>query len=264
LITLAATALAPVSIGTFIALGGAVLDVASGVLDAVAMGTGRNQLEDPLNIAAITLGAAGLATGIAGAAVHGARKAATNSPGSPISPYEGSPRSSFEDQTRPPKKKGPFPYSSSSEDSDSAVDILNTPVKTTAETVETPTGSVVLEEYLAKAYEASRVHHKWIRRWLEFTDDQHSRYKAVEIVTGMDDAKFFAQEARRDIIKLANDEMGPLGSYAPKTKKTIIRSANDNIEAVEKLHGDALKRGMGGGVIPQISRQMRELQNDVS
>ncbi|MER7960219.1 hypothetical protein ABTY94_36860, partial [Streptomyces sp. NPDC096030] len=67
LITLAATALTPVSIGTFIALGGAVLDAASGILDAVAMGTGRNQLEDPLNIAAITLGAAGIATGIGGA-----------------------------------------------------------------------------------------------------------------------------------------------------------------------------------------------------
>ncbi|MER7960375.1 hypothetical protein, partial [Streptomyces sp. NPDC096030] len=44
----------------------------SGVLDAVAMGTGRNQLEDPLNIAAITLGAAGLlAGGIGGAAAWG-------------------------------------------------------------------------------------------------------------------------------------------------------------------------------------------------
>ncbi|MER7959888.1 RHS repeat-associated core domain-containing protein, partial [Streptomyces sp. NPDC096030] len=70
LITLAATALAPVSIGTFIALGGAVLDVASGVLDAVALGTGRNQLEDPLNIAAITLGAAGLLAGGIGGALH--------------------------------------------------------------------------------------------------------------------------------------------------------------------------------------------------
>ncbi|MER7959318.1 RHS repeat-associated core domain-containing protein [Streptomyces sp. NPDC096030] len=70
LITLAATALTPVSIGTFIALGGAVLDVASGVLDAVALGTGRNQLEDPLNIAAITLGAAGLLAGGIGGALH--------------------------------------------------------------------------------------------------------------------------------------------------------------------------------------------------
>ncbi|MFF7183548.1 RHS repeat-associated core domain-containing protein [Streptomyces sp. NPDC008121] len=70
LITLAATAFNPASIGMFIALGGAVLDVASGVLDAVAMGTGRTQLEDPLNIASITLGAAGLLLGGIGGALH--------------------------------------------------------------------------------------------------------------------------------------------------------------------------------------------------
>ncbi|MER7959937.1 RHS repeat-associated core domain-containing protein [Streptomyces sp. NPDC096030] len=70
LITLPVFAMAAPSIGMGIALAGAVLDVASGVLDAVAMGTGRSQLEDPLNIASITLGAAGLALGGIGGALH--------------------------------------------------------------------------------------------------------------------------------------------------------------------------------------------------
>ncbi|MER7960324.1 hypothetical protein, partial [Streptomyces sp. NPDC096030] len=78
LITLAVSALAAPGIGMGIALAGAVLDVASGVLDAVAMGTGRSQLEDPLNIASLTLGAAGLTLGVAGGvtAVRGAGDAA--------------------------------------------------------------------------------------------------------------------------------------------------------------------------------------------
>ncbi|MER7959594.1 RHS repeat-associated core domain-containing protein, partial [Streptomyces sp. NPDC096030] len=49
------------------ALAGAALDGTSALLDAIAMSTGRTQLEDPLSTAALTLGAAGIALGIGGA-----------------------------------------------------------------------------------------------------------------------------------------------------------------------------------------------------
>ncbi|MER7959708.1 hypothetical protein, partial [Streptomyces sp. NPDC096030] len=46
------------------AVAATVLDLASAVLDGIAMGTGRNQLEDPLNIASLALGGAGILTGL--------------------------------------------------------------------------------------------------------------------------------------------------------------------------------------------------------
>ncbi|MER7960099.1 RHS repeat-associated core domain-containing protein [Streptomyces sp. NPDC096030] len=59
-----------------VALIGAALDFASAALDTAAMATGRTRIDDPLNIAAITVGAAGILTGIGGMAA--ARKAAQN------------------------------------------------------------------------------------------------------------------------------------------------------------------------------------------
>ncbi|MFF7183177.1 RHS repeat-associated core domain-containing protein [Streptomyces sp. NPDC008121] len=58
------TATGPLGIGSAIALAGAALDGASALLETIAQATGRTQLDDPLNIAAITLGAAGLTLGI--------------------------------------------------------------------------------------------------------------------------------------------------------------------------------------------------------
>ncbi|MFF7183592.1 RHS repeat-associated core domain-containing protein, partial [Streptomyces sp. NPDC008121] len=78
LITTAIT-VATAGSGTLIAVGvaAAALDVASGMLDAVAMGTGRTQIDDPLNVASLTLGAAGLALGIGqGALIARAAKTA--------------------------------------------------------------------------------------------------------------------------------------------------------------------------------------------
>ncbi|MFF7183475.1 RHS repeat-associated core domain-containing protein [Streptomyces sp. NPDC008121] len=59
------TAAGPAALAVTIA--GAVLDLASYTLDATALATGRSQIDDPLNIASLTLGAAGITTGIAGA-----------------------------------------------------------------------------------------------------------------------------------------------------------------------------------------------------
>ncbi|MER7959677.1 RHS repeat-associated core domain-containing protein [Streptomyces sp. NPDC096030] len=56
----------PFSIGIGLTLIGGVLDVASAALEGAAIATGRNQLEDPLSIASLTLGAAGLALGAGG------------------------------------------------------------------------------------------------------------------------------------------------------------------------------------------------------
>ncbi|MFF7183576.1 RHS repeat-associated core domain-containing protein, partial [Streptomyces sp. NPDC008121] len=64
------------SIGLGIALAGAALDLASSSLEAAAMSTGRTQIDDPLNIAALTFGAAGLALGIGTGAVKAVSKMA--------------------------------------------------------------------------------------------------------------------------------------------------------------------------------------------
>ncbi|MER7960302.1 RHS repeat-associated core domain-containing protein, partial [Streptomyces sp. NPDC096030] len=59
----AVTAAGPLGIGAGIALAGAFLDGASALLETVAMATGSSRPDDPLNIAALTLGAAGLLLG---------------------------------------------------------------------------------------------------------------------------------------------------------------------------------------------------------
>ncbi|MFF3160141.1 hypothetical protein ACFVRE_43355, partial [Streptomyces sp. NPDC057910] len=63
LITAAVTA-ATGGIGLGIALAGAVLDTASAALESAALMSGNNQWDSPLNIAAYTLGAAGLTLGV--------------------------------------------------------------------------------------------------------------------------------------------------------------------------------------------------------
>ncbi|MFF7183163.1 RHS repeat-associated core domain-containing protein [Streptomyces sp. NPDC008121] len=59
------------------ALAGAALDFVSTALDTAAMATGRTQIDDPLNIASLTLGAIGIATGIGAAAKGITKKLAT-------------------------------------------------------------------------------------------------------------------------------------------------------------------------------------------
>ncbi|MFF3159657.1 RHS repeat-associated core domain-containing protein, partial [Streptomyces sp. NPDC057910] len=70
IVTVAITA-ATAGIGTAlgIALAGAVLDTASAAVETAALATGNNQWDSPLNIAAYTLGAAGLILGAASPAI---------------------------------------------------------------------------------------------------------------------------------------------------------------------------------------------------
>ncbi|MER7960366.1 hypothetical protein, partial [Streptomyces sp. NPDC096030] len=70
------TAAGPAALGITIA--GAVLDLASYTLEATALATGHSQINDPLNIAALTLGAIGVTTGIGAALWKPAKAAATH------------------------------------------------------------------------------------------------------------------------------------------------------------------------------------------
>ncbi|MFF7183099.1 RHS repeat-associated core domain-containing protein [Streptomyces sp. NPDC008121] len=60
------------------ALAGAALDLAGAALDTAAMATGRTQIDDPLSIASLTLGAAGITTGIGAALWKPAKAAVTH------------------------------------------------------------------------------------------------------------------------------------------------------------------------------------------
>ncbi|MFF3160084.1 RHS repeat-associated core domain-containing protein, partial [Streptomyces sp. NPDC057910] len=79
IITVAVTAISAgggAALGT--ALAGAVLDTASAAVETAALATGNNQWDSPLNIAAYTLGAAGLILG-AGIGIAGIRKGISKS-----------------------------------------------------------------------------------------------------------------------------------------------------------------------------------------
>ncbi|MFF7182963.1 RHS repeat-associated core domain-containing protein [Streptomyces sp. NPDC008121] len=95
LVTLAATAATtgPFGVGTVIALAGAVLDAASGVLDAAAIGTGRDQIDDPLTITALALGAAGLALGIGSGIAKAAQRGPAAAKYIELDDFAGSPSS---------------------------------------------------------------------------------------------------------------------------------------------------------------------------
>ncbi|MGW2207685.1 hypothetical protein, partial [Streptomyces sp. NPDC001774] len=65
----------PLAVG--ITLAGLALDVASAALETAALATGRTQFDAPLSIAALTLGAAGIITGVGGAVAARIGKAVT-------------------------------------------------------------------------------------------------------------------------------------------------------------------------------------------